>query len=227
MSGSGHVYADTSHMLKVHTAFRREYALVPALVRAAAGKDEERGQIVASHIRLLNLLLHLHHSSEDAVLWPLLLARAPKEVDPVVHLMEEQHQGIEALLGEVGARLGTWTPGSARGETEALGVTLERLAAALGEHMALEEKLVLPVVERHVFAAEYDKIHSGDGADVPRESAGVMAGMLMYEGGLDVLPAGARGLLAEAGPQAYAAHCERVHGTRTPPRSTDITAAGS
>lgn len=228
MSASGRVYADTSHMLKVHTAFRREYALIPALVRAAADADDERAQIVASHIRLVNLLLHLHHGSEDAVLWPLLLARAPKETDPVVHLMEDQHQGIEVLLGQAAARLDTWAGDSAGEQTEALAVTLERLAGALSEHMALEERLALPVVQRHVFASEYEQIHSGEGAEVPREAAGVMAGMLMYEGGPDVIPAGARDSVGQAGPRAYAAHCERVHGTRTPPRSTEVsTAAGS
>jgi hypothetical protein len=212
-------------MLKVHAAFRREYALIPPLVRAAAGTDAGRAQIVASHIRLVNLLLHLHHSSEDAVLWPLLLARAPKETDPVVHLMQDQHQGIEAALREAGARLDTWDADATRGETEALAVALERLDAALAEHMALEERLALPVIERHVFASEYEQIHSGEGADVPRDFAGVMAGMLMYEGGLEVIPAGLREFVAEAGPTAYAAHCERVHGTAVPPRSTDIATA--
>lgn len=167
MPDTGSVYADMGHMHKVHTMFRRGYALIPALVRTAAEQDEERAQIVAGHIRLVNLVLDYHHHGEDVVLWPLLLARAPKEVDPVVHLMED-HQGIETILAHVGARLGTWADGAAREDAEALVGLLERLAAALNKHMGLEEKTVLPVVERHVFAAEYEKVLAGEGAGIRR-----------------------------------------------------------
>jgi hypothetical protein len=189
MSQTASPYSDTRHMYKVHTTFRREFALLPALVRSVAAKDEERAQTVASHIRLVNLLLHEHHSGEDAVLWPLLLARAPREIDPVVHLVAGHHQAIEDLLTK----------------TE-----------------VLEEKLVLPLAERHIFAAEYKSMVAGGSANIPPEAGPVLAGMLMYEGGLDVVPARMRAVLADLAPQAYAAHCERVHGTPTPPRSTEV-----
>lgn len=55
-------------------------------------------------------------------------------------------------------------------------------------------------------------------------SGTVIAGMLIYEGGLDVVPAQLRDIVAEVAPAAYAAHCERVHGTSTPPLSTQVNA---
>jgi hypothetical protein len=110
MSENGSPYADTRDMYKVHAMFRREFALLPALVRSVAAKDRERAEIVADHIRLVSLLLHHHHSGEDAVLWPLLLTRAPREIDPVVHLVEDQHQTIEDVLTET---MRCWPPGPA------------------------------------------------------------------------------------------------------------------
>jgi len=221
MSENGSPYADTRDLYKVHAMFRREFALLPALVRSVAAKDQERAEIVADHIRLVGLLLH-HHSGEDAVLWPLLLTRAPREIDPVVHLVEGQHQTIEDVLTETSALLAARTGGAASEEGEALAVALDKLAAALFEHMSIEERLVLPLAERHIFASEWQKMVDDGAARIPPEAGPVIAGMLMYEGGLDVVPPELRAPLADRAPRAYAAHSERVHGTPTPPRSTEV-----
>jgi hemerythrin-like domain-containing protein len=221
MSESGSPYADTSDMPKVHAMFRREFALMPGLVRSVSAEDHERAQAMADHIRLVSLVLHHHHSGEDAVLWPRLLTRAPREIDPVVHLVEDQHQTIEDLLADVTALLGTWTSGHKIEDGESLAVALEKLAAALYEHMAIEERLVLPIAARHIFASEWQQMVADGAARIPPEAGPVIAGMLMYEGGLDVVPPEMRAPLAERAPRAYAAHCERVYGTPTPPRSTE------
>jgi len=222
MSDTANPYADTSHMPKVHTMFRRELALLPSLVRSVPAKDEERAEVVAGHIRLLSQVLHHHHSGEDAVLWPLLLARAPREIDPVVHLAEGHHRAIDDHLATIGALLGSWTSGAASEDGEALARALERLAVTAYEHMGLEERLVLPVAGRHVFASEWEAMVANEAATVPPEIGPVLAGMLMYEAGPDVVPPELRAVLADLAPQAYAAHCERVHGTPTPPRSTEV-----
>jgi Hemerythrin HHE cation binding domain len=222
MSDDGNPYADTRHMYKVHTMFRREFALLPGLVRSVPARDDERAQAAAGHIRLVNLVLHHHHTSEDEVLWPLLLARAPRDIDPVVHLMEGHHRGIESILAEVDELLGTWTGSAACEDGEALAEALEQLAVGLFEHMGLEEKLVLPIAQRHIFAAEWEKMVADGAAAIPPDVGPVLAGMLMYEGGVDVVPPEMRAVLAELAPQAYAAHCERVHGTPTPPRSAQV-----
>jgi hemerythrin-like domain-containing protein len=222
MPQEGSPYADTSDMYAAHDIFRREFALLPGLVRSVPAKDTDRAQVIADHIALVNELLHHHHSAEDAVLWPRLLARAPKEIDPVVHLVEGHHRGIEDLLAETGARLSAWVDGVAGDDSESLAETLQRLAAALYEHMRLEERLILPVVERHIFATEWNDMVEHVAAEIRPEIAMIVAGMLMYEGSLDPLPEPMRAAAAEAAPQAYAEHCERVHGTPAPPRSTDV-----
>lgn len=222
MSSSGNPYADTSHMRQVHAMFRREFALLGSLVRSVPEQDEDHALVVADHIRLLNLVLHHHHAGEDAVVWPLLFARAPRDIDPLVHLVEGQHRNIEDILPGVDVLLRSWTDGAATRDREALALALERLTAALYEHMGLEEKLILPLTERHIFATEWEKMVADEAAKVPPDVGPVLAGMLMYEGGLEVIPPQMRSVLADRAPEAYAAHCERVHGTPTPPLSSDV-----
>lgn len=222
MSGNPNPYADTKDMYTVHTMFRREYALLPGLVRTVAAKDEERARVVADHVRLVNQILFHHHSAEDATLWPALLKRAPREIDSVVHLLEGQHEAMDVLLDEVNTRMSAWTDGADSTGGEALAAVLQRLAAALYEHMGLEEKLALPLIERHIFAAEWEAMVTDGAAGIPPEVGPLMVGMLMYEGGLDIVPPEMRDVLAEMAPKAYAAHCEQVHGTPAPPRSSEV-----
>jgi hemerythrin-like domain-containing protein len=212
MSVKGNPYAETRDMYTVHTMFRREYALLPGLVRAVAAKDEERAKVVADHVRLVNLILHHHHSAEDATLWPALLHRAPREIDPVIRLLEGQHDGLDVLLDEVSKGLDGWTDGADCADGETLAAVLQRLAAALYEHMGLEEKLALPLVERHIFAAEWEEMVAAGAADVPSEIGPLLV----------IVPPELRDVLGEMAPTAYAGYCEGVHGTPAPPRSSEV-----
>jgi hemerythrin-like domain-containing protein len=218
----GKQHADARDMYTVHTMFRREFGLLPGLVRTVAAEDTERARVVTQHIQLMNFLVEGHHSAEDAFLWPKVLERAPREIVPVVHLVEGHHKDIDALIGEIGPLLGPWSDTAGSDDGEALARLLERLAVALYEHMALEEKLVLPLVEQHVLAVEWEEMVNDVGAKIPQGIGLLLVGMLMYEGGPDAAPLELRSVLAEMGPPAYAAHSGLVHGTPTPARSTDI-----
>jgi hemerythrin-like domain-containing protein len=222
MSGTGNPYADTRAMNEVHNVFRREFALLPALVRAASWEDGERVQVVADHVKFLCGILHHHHAAEDLVLWPLLLARAPKEIDPVVQLAEGHHQALEDLLNQAAKQVETWCGNPAEEDGAALALTLRRLAATAFEHMGLEEKLVLPVVARHIFATEWATMEEHAlGAYSPDEAV-LLIGMVMYEGDIETIGATFPPEVLEEAPRVYAAYCERVHGTQTPPRSTEL-----
>jgi hemerythrin-like domain-containing protein len=118
----------------------------------------------------VNLILQHHHMAEDENLWPAMLRRAPREIDPVIHLLESQHEGLDVVLDEVKARLDSWTDGAHSADGEALAAVLQRLVAALYEHMGLEEKLALSLVERYIFAAEWEAMIAEGAADIPRRS---------------------------------------------------------
>jgi hypothetical protein len=100
--------------------------------------------------------------------------------------------------------------------------TLQRLAVALNEHTGMEERLVLQVVERHVFASEWQVMEEHAATHIEPEVAPLVVGMVMYEAEPEAVPQDMLAIFGEMGPKVYAAHCELVHGTPTPPRTTDV-----
>ena len=106
-----------------------------------------------------------------------------------------------------------------------IAAVFERLSEALVEHLALEEKVILPLTQRYVTASEWKKLGEHGLAKSPKKTLPLTFGMVMYEGDPAVVkavlaeaPLPARLLMPLLGPRLYAAHAKRVHGTRTPPR---------
>ena len=138
--------ADVSEMYLVHTMLRREFSLLPDLIRGADRNDAKRRALIGAHAQLLCQILHSHHESEDLVLWPLLLERAESEATEIVAVMGEQHQAIAAAHDEAVHRLGDWCRFGR--DAEGFATVLDELVQALTEHTAPEEKAVLPVAEK-------------------------------------------------------------------------------
>jgi hypothetical protein len=101
-------HADTRDIYMVHTTFRREFGALPSLVRNVPAGDIQRSQTIGDHIDILGIYLYAHHHSEDIHLWPKLLDRGPREVAPIVHLMESQHENIERLNAEADEATDAW-----------------------------------------------------------------------------------------------------------------------
>jgi hemerythrin-like domain-containing protein len=219
--------ADTRDMYMVHTAFRREFGLMPALVRGVAAGDVERVGIVADHITLVADVLHHHHHTEDTHLWPRLLDRAAAELAPVVHTMESQHEGIEKAGAEVSAGVDVWCTNADPRDGAALADALDRFLPMLTEHLELEEQRVLAIIEQHITAAEWAAMVQDGASGISPELMPVIFGMMMYEGDPEVvqdtiehMPAEIQPVIGQMATTAFAEHSQRVHGTSTPPRVT-------
>jgi hemerythrin-like domain-containing protein len=225
--------AMTRDMQMVHTGMRREFRLMPALVRGVNGGDVPRAEIVADHAEFIGLALHHHHHTEDENVWPRLLERCPEEIAPIVHAMEDHHERIAQLLTELTAGLEAWRGTADAERGEALAAILDRLNPVLFEHLAAEEQQVLPLIEEHITAAEWDQMAAGAVIGIPQDKLPLLLGLMMYEGDpqavqqtLENVPPEARSFMAEMAPKAYAAHAEQLYGTPTPPRvGTDATAS--
>lgn len=134
----------TRAMIMVHTGFRREFGLMPGLVRAVADGDRQRAAIVADHIGLLDTALHGHHYGEDQVLWPLLLERCPADLAPAVHRMQEDHHRVDGLSSELTRTLTAWRANADANDRAAAAGILDQLVSVLREHLGTEERLVMP-----------------------------------------------------------------------------------
>ena len=221
--------ARTHSMYMVHTIFRREFALMPGLIRSAAAGDRQRANVVTDHIELVTSLLHYHHHGEDRHLWPKLLVRGSEEVAPLVRLMESQHERIDGLSAELNEARINWRAGADVCSRELLANAVERITPLLVEHMNTEESRILPLIEKYVTAAEWDLMIRDAVAEARQEDIPVLLGMAIYEGDPDdvedvisLMPPEMQPVIKELAEQAFASHAKAVYGTANPPRIKQI-----
>jgi hemerythrin-like domain-containing protein len=156
MNAEEQLHFDGREMLMVHDVFRREFALMPALVRGVAVGDHNRAQIVTDHIERVSALLHHHHLAEGQYTWPLLLERCGPAFASLVELTEEQHEQIATLGREVDAALTIWRTDATVESREALAGAVERLLRPMNDHLRDEEQRVVPLLGQHITATEWD-----------------------------------------------------------------------
>ena len=212
-----------AEMKTIHSAFRRELRLAPALLRSVEHGDRLRAGVVASHLDLLDRFLHHHHKIEDDLLWPKLLVRVPGELAPVVALMENQHEVVAELLERTVELRGAWRKTADAAPAAELAELYTRLHAALLEHLDAEEQHVMPLVELCITEKEWARIGKAAQRSTPLKDGPRMLGMLAYDGDPDVMremlgavPGPMRGFVLKVGRRAYAKHAARVYGTPTP-----------
>ncbi len=54
-------------MVVIHRVFRREFGLLPAMIRGVAPDDVERAKIVAEHATGLLRFVHVHHTRRGRI----------------------------------------------------------------------------------------------------------------------------------------------------------------
>jgi hemerythrin-like domain-containing protein len=212
-----------AEMKTIHSAFRRELRLAPALVRSVEQGDLLRAGIVATHLDLIDRFLHHHHTIEDDMLWPKLLERVPAEIAPIVELMESQHETVAVLLERTVELRAAWRKDADSARAAELAGIYARLYDALVEHLDAEETHVMPLVEQCITQREWAKIGKTAQRSTPLKDGPRTLGMLAYDGDpqvmhemLGAVPAPMRGFVLKMGRRAYAKHANRVYGTPTP-----------
>jgi hypothetical protein len=160
----------------------------------------------------------LHHTGEDRLLWPRLLNRVPADVVPIVELMERQHETIHTLIEETTASALRWPSSAEEAERDRLTASLERLIAALVEHLALEEQRVLPLASQCLTQTEWDQLGEEGLRELPVRKLPLAFGLLMKDadpqvirGILALAPLLPRLLLPRMGPRVYTRYTRRLH----------------
>ena len=171
---------DVSDMVVVHRVFRRELGLAPRLVRAVPAGDTGRAAVLAAHVRLCLAGLHLHHTGEDAVLWPKLLERSAPGA-ALVARMEAQHGQVHDRLEHLTAALDRWEAEARPAVTEEVAAGLEALAAVVLAHLGEEEREILPLAARHLTEAEWEAVGQHGMAHMQRSQLPIMFGMVLEE----------------------------------------------
>jgi hemerythrin-like domain-containing protein len=219
--------ADPRDMFAAHTMFRREFGLMPGLVRAVTPGDKPRATLVADHIALVSGVLSQHHVGEGRHIWPRLRERCPQECGPLVDVMEDQHHATHTCLLQVSKALQPWRDSASARAGGTLAGAIDRLIAVITEHLALEEERVVPLIVKYITETEYAALAQEHAACIPPDKLPTVFGMIMYHGDRAVsdmilaeMPVEVQPAIKDLAVQAYAAYATDLYGTATPPRAT-------
>ncbi|MFC0104896.1 hemerythrin domain-containing protein [Kibdelosporangium aridum] len=213
---------ETAQMLVIHKVLRREFALLPKLVAAVAAGDVRQAKRIAEHASLMLMFLHHHHDSEDRLLWPAMLARAPMDASTVAKA-EKQHEVVAALTDTVQATVDRWKLTASESTREELVGGLHQLYGALVEHLDDEEAEILPLVHEHVTVAEWDATTRDAAENMPKNPkiGLLMAGLVLEDATeaervwfLHELPPPVRLVWRAVGQRMYNRHMQLVRQAR-------------
>ena len=138
--------SDVGFMFALHDALRRDLSRL----RAAAANIDDSAQVPATVLAgwaTFRDELDFHHHAEDEDLWPVLRRELSDPQDlAAVDVMVEEHQRIEPALAAVD---------SALHGTGDLMTTVDDLSGVVLDHLAHEEREVLPLIEQHMTRAQW------------------------------------------------------------------------
>ncbi|MFY9933496.1 MAG: hemerythrin domain-containing protein [Streptosporangiaceae bacterium] len=148
--------ADLTIMLAAHDAFRRDLTRLARVSARANLADPARRASIGAGWDLFKRELHLHHSAEDEVIWPLMRPRLAHSdsARSALDAMEEEHTHIDPLLAAVDVAFAQ-PPGT--GE-DRLADKLDALASTLTGHLTHEERDALPLIGVALTAAEWRRV---------------------------------------------------------------------
>lgn len=148
---------DTSGLILVHRIFRWLYRELPVLIREVTDGDLERAEIVGRNAKLDFFALHMHHETEDLMLWDRLVSRDPT-CGLHVDQMRAQHAEVASLLAHIEPQLAPWVETADARLGDALAGDIEVLRDTLNAHLGQEEEDILPVAGTVMSQQEWDSM---------------------------------------------------------------------
>jgi hemerythrin-like domain-containing protein len=214
---------DIRDMLVLHAALLREFRLAPAAVGRVKPGDRKHAQDVDDYLALICEMLHEHHVGEDTILWPPLRARVSADDHRLLDKAEAQHEDINAALGRVNDARRRWSDRPDQDHGSALTNELQTLYALVNEHLADEERDIVPLAAAYLSESEWRAINNEGPKVLSPKTLLICAGMCCYGTNrelvalvLQVLPPPVRLVVPVIARRKYARLALRVHGTRRP-----------
>jgi len=169
--------ADVRDMAIIHATFRRSYAESAQLVRARPAPSSERATFLADHIDFGLDMLHNHHESEDELLYPLLVERAPESAEST-RMIDAEHEEIAVALEAARAACRAWRDAPSEETGAALADALEELNATTQPHLDHEERVIVPLAAKVVTAEEWEAVGAHSRAQIPPNLMPIAFGMI-------------------------------------------------
>lgn len=165
---TGRTKLDMTMMYAVHDALRRDLREIEAIARTA-GDDPRRTLRTAAGWELFKRFLHVHHSTEDIAVWPVMEVKLTGRAADLALLraMEQEHARIDPVLERIDDALADRDHGHER-----LADLADLLMAELSGHLVHEESQALRLIDDVLSEQEWERfaeLHRDRiGADGPR-----------------------------------------------------------
>jgi hemerythrin-like domain-containing protein len=153
MTAPGNYETDVSDMYAVHRALIGALDAAPSYV-ATAEPESERVEVIGSFYENVIEFLHVHHTGEDELIYPVLEERSPENRSELERI-DDQHKLLHAPMDAGRTAIADWraapSADSARAVVEAIG----SIAEPLRPHLAEEEAVMLPIASKYMSPEEF------------------------------------------------------------------------
>ena len=162
----------------LHNAFLWAYQEASGLVRSVTACDKARAEFVGTWLADMDATLHVHHKSEDAMLWDRIAERAPA---CALHVgqMRAHHAQVAELLEAAAPLLREWRTTADRSTGEKLAQAYEAMLAVLKVHLRREVVEIVPVAEKVLTQKEWSTIAEHSIAVIPKSRLMPQLGQLL------------------------------------------------
>jgi hemerythrin-like domain-containing protein len=162
----------------VHRTFRNAYDEAARLIRENPTPSRARVDFLADHVDFGLAMLHHHHESEDQLLYPLLIERAPEQAASTEEI-ERQHLEVTSAIDAVSAACRAWRSQPTAESGAWLAAALDSLNATLQPHLDDEESTVVPLAAVTLTQREWDAMGEHARGTMSRSQMPIAFGMLL------------------------------------------------
>jgi hemerythrin-like domain-containing protein len=148
---------NASDMFAVHAALREPLESAPALIRSGIGTDPERRAAFVQYLDTTLQLLHGHHTGEDDLVWPKLIARRPDDAAEITRVAA-QHSLLDPALRTIQDALEAWSMAPAADTDALLLDAVDGLRGTLLDHLSEEERIIVPMIEAALTQEEWAEL---------------------------------------------------------------------
>ena len=170
---------DVSDMYAIHKALLGGLDAAPRYI-TEAGESAARVELIGSFYENLIEFLHVHHSSEDAVLYPLLEERCA-EGRAAVERINDQHKTLYAPMDAGRSTNAAWRAAPSSDNAQAFIDALGSIVDALRPHLADEENVVLPIAAKWISPEEWGSMAGHSMMSFHADKPWLMMGLVLEQ----------------------------------------------
>ena len=156
MTTLGNYNTDVSDMYAVHNALTGALDAAPECVGKADG-DSHRVEVIGSFYENVIEFLHVHHTGEDELIYPVLEQRCAESRSELERI-NDQHKLLHAPMDAGRSAIAAWRAAPSTDNAQAVIDATTSIAEPLRPHLAEEETVLLPIASQWMSPEEFGRL---------------------------------------------------------------------